>query len=171
MKSNTLVLAFATFALLLLSNCSNQPQTTLHSISQLKQQIVDDSMILYNIENTDFQNLDKDFKLFDARLQDIDSEQVQVVFDQLNLTQAYLRQFEEVSPDMHQKLKYSLLQLDRLKADIENHYLKDSLANVYLQTETKVADTLHNRVAYFRDKFDLCKKEMETLKKNHQHIQ
>lgn len=171
MKKNFHILSAILLGLLFFSTCHNKPQTPVQNIDELKRQLVTDSTTLYNLKTTDFQQLEKDFTLFDAKLQDINPEQVQTVFEQLNLTQAYLRQFEEVSPDMHQKMTYSLLQLERLKADIENHYLPDSLANVYLETETKIADTLHNRVVYFRDRFNLCKKEMEALKKNHQHIQ
>lgn len=171
MKKDILIFTAALLSLLLFSTCSNKPQSPTQSIDQLKRQLVADSMTLYKLKTIDFQQLEKDFIFFDAKLQDINPDQVQSVFEQLNLTQAYLRQFEEVGPDMHQTMKYSLLQLDRLKADIESHYLTDSLANAYLETETKIADTFHNRVAYFRDRFDLCKKEMEDLKKNHQHIQ
>lgn len=164
-KKRIVFLAAALLGTIIFSNCQRKPQTITEKIYHLKQQIVADSTALNNLKNNDFPILAKDFRHCDSALQYLKPNQVEAVFESLNLTQAYLRQFTEVNPDMYQKMRYSLLQLDRLKSDIESHYLSDSLASVFLETENQVADTLHNRVVYFQDKFATCRKELASIKK------
>ena len=165
LKRNILFLAAVVFSSMVFSTCREKPQTFAEKIDQLKQQIVADSTALHQLEYTEFQKLVKDFMASDSALQYLKPEQVEAVFEPLNLTQAYLQQFSEVSPDMHRKMRYSLLQLDRLKADAQSGHITDSLALEYLETETQVADTLHHRVLYFQDRFAYCSKEMAAIKK------
>lgn len=164
-KRHIIFLVATLVGLLALGNCQRKPQTITERIDHLKQQIVADSTALNHLESSDFPILSEDFRRCDSALQHLSPDQVETVFESLNLTNAYLRQFSEVGPDMHQKMRYSLLQLDRLKSDVESQYLSDSLATVFLETETQVADTLHNRVAYFQDKFAYCRKELAAIKK------
>lgn len=100
-------------------------------------------------------------------LQYVAQDQIEVAFESLNLTQAYLHQFGQVQPIMSKKIRYALIQLDHLKADVESHYLTDSIALVYLNDESLIADTLHNQVVYFKDRFAQCQKDLNTFKKNH----
>lgn len=152
---------------LILGACNEKQPTTIDRIEQLKKQVNADAKTLQQIENEDYPRLQKDFLYCDSLLQYMDSAQVSRCFDPLNLAQAYMRQFDELKTDMQQKAEYSNLQLDRLKTDLESHYLNDSLVTVYLNTEVQVADTLHYRVSYFQDRFANCQKELATLIKAH----
>ncbi len=155
----------AALVALTLGACNPKQSSTVERIDNLKKQVNADVKDLQQIENEDYPKLSKDFMYCDSLLQYLDSTQVEQAFEKLNLTQAYLRQFDEVKGEMHQKAEYANLQLDRLKADFESQYINDSLATVYLEAETKVADTLHYRVLYFQDRFANCSKEMATIKK------
>lgn len=160
------ILAVAFLSGLVCSSCHNATPTVATKIDQLKQRVVDDSTTLYTLRTIDFRKLESDFQTCDAKLKDMAPEQLQAAFDKLNLTQAYLHQFKEVSPVMRQKIGFTLLQLDLLKADVESQYLADSLALFYLEDESKVADTLHNQVLYFKDRFNNCQNELNQLKKS-----
>ena len=87
-------------------------------------------------------------------------------FNTLNLTQAYLNQFDEMLPIMNRDLGYLRQQLNSLQHDIDTHYLSDSLANAYLLDENTVADTLHYRILYFKDRLSQQDKELQSLKAN-----
>lgn len=151
---------------LVFGSCQNQPQTLAGQIDQLKRQITADSTALFQLKTVDFQRLNADFRYCDSMLQYASQDQIETAFEPLNLTQAYLQQFSEVQPIMSQKMHYTLLQIELLKADAESHYLSDSLALVYLNDESRVADTLHNQVEYFKDRFGQCQKKLDQLKKD-----
>ena len=148
------------------SSCHNGTPTVASKIDRLKQQVIADSTTLHTIRTVDFPKLENRFQTCDMGLQNMPSEEIQAAFEKLNLTQAYLHQFAEVSPIMRRKFEYTLLQLDRLKTDVESHYLADSVALSYLEDETKVADTLHNQVVYFKDRFSNCQNDMSQLEKS-----
>ena len=156
---------FAVLACIILLGCNSQPKTTIEKIDLLKKQVVTDADALQTIAKEDFSTLQQDFHYCDSLLQYIDAEQVKANFDQLNLTQAYILQFKEVKPVMEKKMDYLVQQLDNLKSDAESHYLSDSLVLIYLDTETKVADTLHAQVDYFKDSFHNCQKAIDQMKK------
>ena len=156
---------FAVLACIILLGCNSQPKTTIEKIDLLKKQVVTDADALQTIAKEDFSTLQQDFHYCDSLLQYIDAEQVKANFDQLNLTQAYILQFKEVKPVMEKKMDYLVQQLDNLKSDAESHYLSDSLVLIYLDTETKVADTLHAQVDYFKDSFHNCQKALDQMKK------
>ena len=164
MRKTKLIL-IAALACIVLSGCNNQPKTTIEKIDLLKKQVATDAKALQAIANEDFTTLQKDFHYCDSLLQYIDAEQVKANFDQLNLTQAYILQFKEVKPVMEKKMDYLVQQLDNLKSDAESQYLTDSLVLIYLDTETKVADTLHAQVDYFKDSFSSCQKSLNQMKK------
>ena len=42
--------------------------------------------------------------------------------------------------------------------------INDSLFSVYFERETIAADTLHNQILYFKDRFGSCQKELDALK-------
>ena len=164
MRTTKLTL-FAVLACIILLGCNSQPKTTIEKIDLLKKQVVTDADALQTIAKEDFSTLQQDFHYCDSLLQYIDAEQVKANFDQLNLTQAYILQFKEVKPVMEKKMDYLVQQLDNLKSDAESHYLSDSLVLIYLDTETKVADTLHAQVDYFKDSFHNCQKALDQMKK------
>ena len=164
MRKTKLIL-IAALACIVLSGCNNQPKTTIEKIDLLKKQVATDAKALQAIANEDFTTLQNDFHYCDSLLQHIDAEQVKANFDQLNLTQAYILQFKEVKPVMKKKMDYLVQQLDNLKSDAESQYLPDSLVLIYLDTETKVADTLHAQVDYFKDSFSSCQKSLNQMKK------
>ena len=164
MRKTKLIL-IAALACIVLSGCNNQPKTTIEKIDLLKKQVATDAKALQAIANEDFTILQNDFHYCDSMLQYIDAEQVKANFDQLNLTQAYILQFKEVKPVMEKKMDYLVQQLDNLKSDAESQYLPDSLVLIYLDTETKVADTLHAQVDYFKDSFSSCQKSLNQMKK------
>lgn len=153
---------------ILLFGCNSQPKTTMERIDLLKKQVITDADALQTIANEKFPAIQKDFHECDSMLQYLSDEQVKANFDQLNLTQAYILQFKEVGPIMEKKMDYLVQQLDNLKSDAESHYLPDSLVLIYLDTESKVADTLHAQVDYFKDSFRNCQKSLDQMKKANQ---
>lgn len=166
-KMRKTILSFITaLACTLMLACTSQPKTLTEKIDTLKQQVLTDVETLQELENKDFATLEKDFVHCDSLLQHLNQEQVEVSFEHLNLTKAYLVQFSEVKPVMERKMNYVVQQLDNLKSDAETHYLTDSLVLVYLNTETKVADTLHAQVEYFKDRFHSCQQSLNKLKKS-----
>ena len=166
MNNHRIILFILATAFVWLTGCKEAPKTTSGKIDALKQQVESDAKTLKNIENKDFTTLRNDFRYCDSILQYLTEEQVDAAFEKLNLTQAYLQQFADIKPVMASKMDFLLVQLDNLKSDAESHYLSDSLVLVYLDTETKVADTLHRQVDYFQNRFDNCQKDLNTLKKS-----
>lgn len=150
---------------LLVAGCHSRPATLADRIDLLKRQVTADSQTLRDLEENDYPLLRSDFRRCDSLLQFMDTTQLDAAFVQLNLVLAYLNQFADVKDDMRQKMDYSIVQLDRLKTDAESHFICDSLASVYLDAETKVADTLHHRVLYFQDRFGQCRVQLSTLNK------
>lgn len=134
-------------------------------IEQLQQRLSDDSVTLENLQVRYREPVQANFYWCDSMLQYLPEEQVNDCFEVLNLTQAYLSQFDEMLPVMRQTISYSRQQLTLLQSDIDTHYLSDSLAAVYLADETAVADTLHHRVAYFEDRLSHQEKELKALRK------
>ena len=159
----TLIAAIACVVML---GCTSQPKTTVEKIDLLKKQVQADALALQNIENEDYARIQKDFHYCDSMLQYLDEKQVDAHFNQLNLTQAYLLQVKEVKSIMEKKMDFVVQQLSNLKSDAESHYLSDSLVLVYLETENKVADTLHAQVEYFKDSFHKCQEKLNQMKKS-----
>ena len=160
------IILIAVLACIMMLGCSHKPQTTIEKIDQLKKQVTADADALQALTNKEFTKLQKDFHYCDSLLQYLDNKLVEASFEQLNLTQAYILQFKEVKPVMEKKMDYVVEQLSNLKSDAESHYLSDSLVQVYLNTETKVADTLHAQVEYFKDSFRKCQESLDKLKKS-----
>lgn len=163
----TRLTTLAALACALMMGCTSEPTTTVEKIDQLKKQVTTDAKELQKIHNEDFARLQKDFITCDSMLQYLNEQQVATNFEQLKLTQAYILQYEEVKPIMEKKMDYVVQQLDNLKSDAESNYLSDSLVLVYLDTERKVADTLHAQVDYFKNSFSKCQKSLNELKKSY----
>lgn len=97
-------------------------------------------------------------------LQYLPEEDIPRCFDVLNLTQAYLNQFDMMLPVMYRDLAYIRQQLANLQYDIDHQLISDSLSVIYLQDETAAADTLHYRVLYFQDRLSQQDQAMKSLK-------
>ena len=148
-----------------LAGCHNAPETNIERIDSMRKQIQTDAKTLNDLEAKNFVTLEKDFRLCDSMLQYQSEEQVDQAFETLRLVQAYLEQFKATKPKMQAEMDSTLLQLDRLKADAESHYLSDSLVEVYIDTEAEYVTRLSNQVQYFQDRFGSCQKDLKALKK------
>lgn len=166
-KYNTLRLAFLLAAIMLVAPCCKQkPNPTTQQIELVKRQVSADREALHEIESVDYPQLEDDFYHCDSMLQYVDQETAVQQFDKLNLAKAYLIQFQETLPRMQADIDSSLLQLDRLEADANSHYLSDSLVLVYLQEEKDIANRLHEQVLYFKDRLGNSRKELDILSKH-----
>ena len=150
---------------LALIGCHSAPKTNIKKIDSLKKQVEADAKLLNELETKDFVTLEKDFKICDSMLQYQSEEQVEKSFETLLLVQAYLEQFKFTKPVMQAEIDSTLLQLDRLKADAETHYLSDSLVLVYINDETEYVNKLSNQVHYFQDRFGNCQNDLNAMKK------
>ena len=145
--------------------CQSAPKTNIEKIDSMKKQLEANAKLLNEIETKDFVTLEKDFKFCDSMLQYQNEEQVEKAFETLRLVQAYIEQFKSTKPMMQAEIDSSLLQLDRLKADAESHYLSDSLVTVYIEEETEYVNRLNNQVHYFQDRFGTCQNDLKAMKK------
>lgn len=157
------------FAVSAFNGCTNNTatqttQTSAERLANLQQQVENDIVAVKDFEANDFKNLRTSFMRIDSELGSIDPQKVQGYYEKLNLAQAYLQQFLEVSPSLKSKLDYSKKQLGDLQFDLENERINDSLFNVYFERETIAADSLHNQIVYFKDRFGACQKELDALK-------
>ena len=166
MKRIRIILLGTALALLGLSGCQQPPKTTIGKIEALQQQVTADVDALQTLESQQYNTLKSDFLACDSMLQYLTEAQVDASFEKLQYAQAYLLQFEMVKPTMAEKMDYLAQQLEHLKADLESQYLSDSLALAYFETENRVADTLHEQILYFKDRFGQCQKDINTLKKS-----
>ena len=149
--------------LLLACSCQSKKEP----IQQLQDQLTSDSIALHQLQDQYQERLWADFRWCDSMLQYIPKEQlVSDYFEDLNLAQAYLSQFDEMLPVMQRTISYTRRQLSNLKNDLETHYLSDSLAAVYLQDEAAVVDTLHHRVLYFQDRLSQQDESLSSTKKS-----
>ena len=135
-------------------------------MQQIQDQLVKDSITLNEMQTQYQDRLKADFLWCDSMLQFIPDAKVNDYFETLNLTQAYLVQFNTYYPVMMHDLAYIQQQLKNLQNDIDTHYISDSLAMVYLSDEAASADTLHNRVLYFQDRLSSQDKTLQSLKKS-----
>ncbi len=153
---------------IVMTGCNNTPSTPTAGptdrLAILQQQVDNDIAAFQDFAANDFINLRTSFMDIDTKLGSVSPDDIQGCFDKLNLAQAYLQQFMEVKPALQRKLDYSKKQLEDLQFDLENEKINDSLFNVYLERETIAADTLHNQILYFKDRFGACQKELDALK-------
>ena len=144
--------------------CQNE-LTTEKQIEALQEQVTTDAATLETM-SVHYDALNKSYIRCDSMLQYAREDQLQDYFNTLNLANAYLLQFKEISPDMRATFTYTETQLENLLDDLNTQYLSDSLAQVYLAEEAKVADTLHARVLYFQEKLDTQKKAVAEIEKS-----
>lgn len=150
---------------LTLIGCHSAPKNNIEKINGLKKQVETDARLLKELETKDFATIEKDFRVCDSMLQYQNEEQVEKSFETLQLVRAYLEQFKYTKPVIQAEIDSTLLQLDRLKADAESHYLSDSLVTVYIDNETEYVNKLSNQVHYFQDRFGTCQNDLNAMKK------
>lgn len=162
-KTAFILIVFSMFSF---TGCTNKPSTPspAERLENLQQQVDNDIVAYQNFEANDFENLRTSFICIDSELGSIAPQEVQSYYEKLNLAQAYLQQFLEVKTSLKNKLDYSKKQLTDLQYDLENAMINDSLFSVYFERETIAADTLHNQILYFKDRFGSCQKELDALK-------
>lgn len=165
MKLITRITKIFLVATIALSACQSAPKTELERIDDLKKQVQTDAKTLDELATKDFVQIQKDFFSCDSMLQYMTPEEVDEAFQQLKLVDAYINQFQQMRPIMQADMDTTLIQLDKLRADIETHYFTDSLAAVYLDSETQHVTLLSNQVQYFQDRLGSCKKDLKNLKK------
>ncbi len=141
------------------------PQDSL-TVDLLLDRLTNDSLVLQQIRNEYPERMWKDFRWCDSMLQYVPEQQIRVFFDTLNLTQAYLSQFEEMLPGMQDGISYSRQQLTSLKNDIDTQFISDSLATIYLKDENAAIEILHNRILYFQDRFSRQDKALSHTKES-----
>ena len=148
-------------ALILLIGC--QPKTHTQKIKALKKQVEASAKTLKTLEEKDLPKLQSEFFACDTMLQHLHPEEIDEIFPQLQLVDAYILQFKQTAPAIKADMDSTLIQLDNLKSDIETHYLSDSLATVYIAAEAQHVDLLSNQVQYFKDRFGSCKKDLNDI--------
>lgn len=165
MRFRAIIIPLLFAAALAFSACNPTPKTDVERIDALKKQVQADAKTLGELEANTLVQLQSDFVACDSMLQYLHPEEVDEVFQQLQLVDAYIKQFKETRPTIQADMDSTLIQLDNLKSDIETHYLSDSLAAVYLETETQHVTRLSNQVQYFKDRFNTCSKDLNGFKK------
>ena len=149
--------------LLLLAGC--QPKGSTAKINALQSQVRKEAKALDQIERRYLSQLEQDFVTCDSMLQYLHPDEVDQAFEELQLVGAYIEQFKATKPIMEADIDSTLLQLDRLKADAESHYLNDSLVEIYLADETQHVGQLSRQVAYFDDRLNNCQTKLNNFKK------
>ena len=149
-------------ALLLLVGC--QPKTDLDRIDALKKQVNKDVKALNDLNTNTFVQLEKDFIACDSSLQFLSEAELDAAFPKMQLVEAYLQQFKETQPIMQAEMDSTLARLYLLRSDAATHYLADSLVAIYVEDETQQVERLSSQVAYFKDRFDSCRKELDGFK-------
>ena len=165
MRLKAIITPILLAAVLALSSCQSEPKTDSERIDALKKQIQADAKTLNELEANELVQLQSDFVACDSMLQYLHPEEVDEAFQQLQLVDAYIKQFNETKPAIQADIDTTLIQLDNLKSDIETHYLSDSLAAVYLETETQHVALISNQVQYFKDRLNSSMNNINGFKK------
>ena len=113
--------------------------------------------VLYN---QDFNDLIKDYQALDttvARTKDI--------YNEMNLMQAYLQQFESQRVVIKENVKFSRQQLSDLKEDIKNNLYDEATTAKYIKDEEAELRMMEAQIKYFQEKFDAQKEVVKQLRK------
>ena len=98
MNLRTIVSKILIITTLALAACQTEPKTDLERVDALIKQVQDDVTTLNELENKEHVQLKKDFMACDSMLQFLHPEEVDEIFQQLQLVGAYIGQFEETVP-------------------------------------------------------------------------
>ena len=110
--------------------------------------------------NQDFSFLIGEYQALDttvARTKDI--------YEEMELLQAYLQQFEDQRVVLLENTKFSRKQLSDLKDDVENNVYDEKTTSKYIQDEEKELHMMEAQIKYFQEKFDAQKKVVKQLRK------
>ena len=113
--------------------------------------------VLYN---QDFNELVKEYQALDttvARTKDI--------YDEMDLMQAYLQQFESQRVVIKENVKFSRQQLSDLKEDIKNNLYDEATTAKYIKDEEAELRMMEAQIKYFQEKFDAQKEVVKQLRK------
>lgn len=156
----SLLLAFS------ISGCRTKKANTVSdSISLTSKQLEKDLSAIQAIKNTDYQQLSSLFKKCDSLLILSDKNNIDEYFTSLSYANGYLSQFDDLYPVIVKKIGYSQEQLSNLNKDLSSNYISDSLATVYLEDEVLIADTIHEQIKYFDERFKKMNKELKKIEK------
>lgn len=156
----SLLLAFS------ISGCRTKKANTVSdSISLTSKQLEKDLSAIQAIKNTDYQQLSSLFKKCDSLLILSDKNNIDEYFTSLSYANGYMSQFDDLYPVIVKKIGYSQQQLSNLNSDISSNYINDSLAAIYLDDEIRVADTIHEQIKYFDERFKKMNKELKKIEK------
>lgn len=167
-SSNKPYATLSLIVLLLLSLAACQPNSgsgPLEKIAALHEQLDNDSISINVLESSVLPPLERDFRSCDSMLAFLSQENIEEQFEALRLCNSYIVQFKTVVPNMKRNISYSHMQLDNLANEITDSRLTDSLVQIYIEDETKVADTIHHRVIYFQERLQQQKSEIAVRKK------
>ena len=109
----------------------------------------------------------KDFNYLVRECQTLDSTIIKTKddFDQMELLQAYLQQFETQRVVLKEAAQYSRKQLSDLKDDVEKNLYDEATTSKYIQDEEKELRIMEAQIKYFQEKFDAQKKVVKQLRK------
>lgn len=167
MENKNIKMLACIFALVaIITSCQSPTHPTEVAINSLQKQLKNDFMRLEQLETNDLPGIQHSYLLCDSLLQYAPKERINEYFDILNLTNAYLIQFKDNCPQMHEKFEYSAKQLESLKSDLSTEFISDSLASIYLSDERNAADTLHEQILYFEERLQAQKEILRKLMKD-----
>ena len=163
---NITILIFSLLLAFNISGCRTKKANTVSdSISLTSKQLEKDLSAIQAIKNTDYQQLGSLFKKCDSLLILSDKNNIDEYFTSLSYANGYLSQFDDLYPVIVKKIGYSQQQLSNLNADISSNYINDSLAAIYLDDEIRVADTIHEQIKYFDERFKKMNNELKKIEK------
>lgn len=149
-----------------ISGCRTKKANTVSdSISLTIKQLDKDLSTIQSIKESDYQQLSTLFKKCDSLLILSDKNDIDEYFTSLSYANGYLSQFDDLYPVIVKKIGYSQQQLSNLSSDISSNYINDSLAAIYLDDEIRVADTIHEQIKYFGERFDKMNSELKKIEK------
>lgn len=148
------------------NGCRTKKANTVEdSISLTSKQLDKDLSTIQDIRNIDYPQLSSLFKRCDSLLVLSKKDDIDGYFTTLSYANGYLAQFDDLYPVIVKKIGYSKEQLSNLGSDISSHYINDSLAAVYLQDELLIADTIHEQIKYFDERFKKMNGELKKIEK------
>ena len=86
----------------------------------------------------------------------------QNIYEQMELVQAYLQQFETEYPNFKKEAEFTKNQLDNLKSDILSNDIDEEKGTEYIAEEEKHVKQLENQIDYFNDRLQ---KQSQIVKK------
>jgi len=163
---NITILIFSLLLAINISGCRTKKANTVEDgISLTSKQLEKDLSAIQDIKNSDYQHLSTLFKKCDSLLILSEKSDIDDYFTTLSYANGYLSQFDDLYPVIVKKIGYSQEQLSNLSSDISSNYINDSLAAIYLDDEIHVADTIHEQIKYFGERFKKMNGELKKIEK------